>query len=113
MIAFADLLRPDRPIDLPLIVLPRLVKDSEQHDGPSWSTPVRYPCRTIPKPDAQFPDRTFQVIRPGPAELGALLRKKAGHLVDSLEIAVTEVVEPLPDFRLDLKAVQLTHLLFR
>ena len=59
------------------------------------------------KPEPQFPYRVLQVIRPRPAEPGALLGEHAGDLVDPLEVAVAEAVQPVADLRLQLEAVQL------
>lgn len=60
MIMFADLLRPDRPADLPLIMLAGLTEYREQHDQAIGPAPIRYPDRHLMKPDAQFPHGAFQ-----------------------------------------------------
>lgn len=67
---------------------------------------MRYPGRDIAKPDTQLPHRSVQVVRPGSAKLGAFLSHQAAHLVYSLVVAAAEAVEPVADFRLQLKAVQ-------
>jgi hypothetical protein len=71
VITFAYLLRPDRPVDLLLVMLPGLPEHGQQHDRPFSSTPVRDPGRNITQADPQFPDRSVQVIRPRAAEFGA------------------------------------------
>jgi hypothetical protein len=60
--AFAQFLSPDRPVNLPLVVLPGLAERREEHDRPTWSTPARYPGRNIAKPDPQLPYRPLKVI---------------------------------------------------
>lgn len=110
MVAFADLLRPDRPVNLSLIVLFGLTESREQHDRPTRSTPVRHPSCNITQPNTQFPDRPFQVIRPWTTKLGPFFRQETGHLVNPFEIAVTQVVEPLSNLGLNLKAIRLTRL---
>jgi len=51
VIALAEFLRPDCPVDLPLVVLPSLSEHRQEHDPPISSTPVRHPGRNIAKPD--------------------------------------------------------------
>jgi hypothetical protein len=41
MISLAQFLRPDGPVDLPLVMLPGLAEHGEQHDLSLRSTPVR------------------------------------------------------------------------
>jgi hypothetical protein len=48
------------------------------------------------------------VIRPRPAQFGALLREQAAHLIDTLIVAVAETVQPVADLRLQLEAVQVS-----
>jgi hypothetical protein len=48
---FTHLLRPDRLVDLFLVMLPGLPEHSRQHDRPFGSTPVRDPGRNIAQPD--------------------------------------------------------------
>jgi hypothetical protein len=59
MVAHAQFLRPDRPVDLPLVMLPGLAEHGEEHED----------------------------------------------LIDPLEVAVAETVEPVTDLRLKLEAL--------
>jgi hypothetical protein len=63
------------------------------------------PGRDIVKPDPQFPHGTFQVVRSGAAEFGALIGEEPADLVDALVVAVAEAVEPVSDFKLQFEAV--------
>jgi hypothetical protein len=62
VVAHAQFLRADRPVNLPLVVLPGLAEHGEEHDLPIRSTPVRSPGCNIAKPDPQLPDRPLKVI---------------------------------------------------
>jgi len=106
MITLAEFLRPDRPVDLPLLMLSGLAEHCQEHDPPISSTPVGDPGRNIPEPDPQFPDRPVQVIGPRPAEFGALLREHAADFVDSFEVAVAEAVQSVTDFGFELEVIQ-------
>ena len=107
MVALAGLLRADRSFDLPLLMLTGLPEHGQQHDPPIRSTPVRYPRRNIGKPDPQFPDLPFQMIRPRAAKLRLSLGKQPAHLIHALVVAVAEVVQPVQDLRLQLEAIKL------
>jgi hypothetical protein len=63
MVALADLLGPDSAIDLPLVVLAGLAEHGQEHDRPVGRTPVRYPDGGPGKPEPQFPDLAFEVLR--------------------------------------------------
>jgi hypothetical protein len=65
-----------------------------------------YPRRNIAKSKTELPHRPFQVVRLRAAELGAFLGEQAADLIDALVVAVTEAVEPVADFRLQLEAVE-------
>jgi hypothetical protein len=54
--------RPDRPVDLPLIMLAGLAEHGQQHDHTVGPAPIRYPDGHLVKPDAEFPHRALQVI---------------------------------------------------
>jgi hypothetical protein len=41
VLTFAQFLRPDRPVDLPLVVLPGLAEYGQEHDLAVSSTPAR------------------------------------------------------------------------
>src|SRR5262249_27446290 len=105
MVALADLLRSNRSVDLPLIVLPDFAEHREQHDQPLRSTPVSHPAGNVAESDPQLPDRTVQVVRPRAAQLHTLLREHPGHLVDSLEVAIAQAVQPGTNLRFDLEVV--------
>lgn len=107
MVTLADLLRPDRTVNLPLIMLAGLAEYRQQHNRAVGPAPIRYPDRHLVKPEPQFPHRILQVIRPRPAQPGTLLGEHAGDLVDPFEVTVAEAVEPVADLRLQLEAVQL------
>lgn len=97
---------PDRPVDLPLAMLPGLPEHGQQHDRPLSSTPVRDPGCNITQPDPQLPHRSLQVIRPQAAQLGPFLGEQAAFLVDSFEVAVAEATQPVADLRFELEVVQ-------
>jgi hypothetical protein len=80
MVTFACLLHPDRPVDLPLVMLPGFPEHRQEHDLPISST-LRDPRRNITEPDPQLPDRSLQVIGPRTAEFGAFLGEHAAYLV--------------------------------
>jgi len=46
------------------------------------------------------------VIRPRDAQFGALLGEQAAYLIDPLEVAVAETVQPVADLRFELEVVQ-------
>ena len=100
MVTLADLLCPDRPVDLPLVMLAGLAEHRQQHDRAIGPAPIRYPDRNLVKPDTKFPYPSLQMIGPWPTKPGALLREHAAHLVDPFEIAVAQAVQPLVDLRL-------------
>jgi hypothetical protein len=56
MLPFAEFLRPDRPADLPLIMLPGLAEHCQEHDRPLTSTPGRLPLAAT----ARSPTRSSQ-----------------------------------------------------
>src|SRR5947208_12920332 len=87
-------------------MLPGLPEYGQQHDRPLRSTPVRDPGRNIAQPDPQLPDRSLEVIGPRAAQFGALFGEQAAYLVDPLEVAVTEAVQPVADLRFELEVVQ-------
>jgi hypothetical protein len=62
--------------------------------------------RNVTQPDPQLPDRSVQVIRSRAAEFSAFLGEHAADLVDPLEVAVAEAVQPLVDFRFELEVIQ-------
>jgi hypothetical protein len=62
VVTFTELLRPDRPVDLPLIMLAGLAEHGQQHDHAVGPAPIRYPDGQLVKPDAEFPHRAHQVI---------------------------------------------------
>ena len=106
MVTFACLLHPDRPVDLPLVMLPGFPEQRQEHDLPISSTPVRDPRRNITEPDPRLPDRSLQVIGPRTAEFGAFLSEHAAYLVDPLEVAVAEAVQPVANLRFELEVIQ-------
>jgi hypothetical protein len=53
---------------------------------------------------AKFPHWPFQVIRPWVAEFAALLGEQAAYLIHTPEVAVTEALQPVADFRFELCA---------
>ena len=105
MVTLAHLLCPDRPVDLPLVMLPGLPEYGQEHDLPISSTPVGDPGRNITEPDPQFPDLSLQVIGPRATEFGSFPGENAAYLVDSLEVAIAEAIQPVADFRLELEII--------
>jgi hypothetical protein len=106
VVALAQLLRSDGPVDLPLVMLLGLAERCQQHDPSISSTPVGDPRRNITQPDPQLPDWPFQVVRPWAAEFAALLGEHPAYLVDALEIAGAKTVQPVADFRFELEVVR-------
>ena len=92
-------------------MLAGLPKHGQQHDPPIRSTPVRYPCRNIGKPDPQLPNLPFQMIRPRAAELRSPLGEQPAHLIDAFVVTVAEVVQPVPNLSLQLEAIVLVPIL--
>jgi hypothetical protein len=92
VLTLAQHLRPDCPVDLPLVVLPGLPEYGQQYDPSISSTPVRDPRRNITQPDPQLPDLSFQVVRPGAAQFRTLLGKHPAYFVDPLEVVIAEAV---------------------
>jgi hypothetical protein len=106
VVSLAEFLGADCPVDLPLLVLAGLPEGRQQDDSPIRSTPVRYPGRNLAKPDPEFPDGPFQVIRPRPAQFGAPYGEQAADLIDAFVVAVAEAVQPVADLWLQLEAIQ-------
>jgi hypothetical protein len=79
VVTFTCLLRPDRPVDLLLVMLPDLPEHGQEHDHPLSSTPVPDSGRDIAQPDPQFPDRSLQVIGPRAAQFGAPFSASRPH----------------------------------
>jgi hypothetical protein len=92
MVMLTHLLCPDRPINLPLVMLASLAEHRQQHDRAIGPAPIRYPDRYLAKPDPKFPYRALQMIRPWPAEPSAFLREHATQLVDPFEVAAAETL---------------------
>jgi len=106
VLTLAQYLRPDCPVDLPLVVLPGLAEYGKEHDPAISSTPVRDPRRNITQPDPQLPDRSFEVVRPRAAQFRALLGEHPAYFVDPLEVVIAEAVEPIADLWFELEVMQ-------
>ena len=106
MITFAHLLCPNRPVDLPLVMLFGLPEHCQQHDPSISSTPVGDPRCNITKPDPKLPNWSFKVIGPRATKFAPLLGEHAAHFVGTLEIAVAKAVEPVANLRFQFEVVQ-------
>jgi hypothetical protein len=62
VVTLADLLCPDRPVNLPLIMLAGFPEHRQQHDRPIGPAPIRYADRHLVKPEPQFPHCALEVI---------------------------------------------------
>ena len=84
-------------------MLPGLAEHGQEHDRPISSTPVRDPGATSRSRIRSSQTASLQVIRPRAAQFGAFLGEHAAYLVDPLEVAVAEAVQPVADLRFELE----------
>lgn len=101
----AQLLRADRAINLPLVMLPDLAEHGEEDDFPIRSTPVSYPGSNITKPYPQLPNCSIKMVGPRSAQFGTPLCEHPADLIDSLELALGKAIQPVTDFRFELKVI--------
>jgi hypothetical protein len=45
------------------------------------------------------------MVGPGPTEFGSVLRQHPADLIDPLEVAIAETVQPVTDLRLELEVI--------
>ena len=78
VVALAQFLRPDRPVDLPLVMLPGLAEHGEEHDLPIRSTPVRYPrCNIAKQGSRMLRWALIEAVQRNPADSAAGATKNA------------------------------------
>jgi len=110
VVAFTDLLFPDGPVDLPLVVLAGLPKHGQQHDRPVGRTPVRYPDGDVGKPEPQLPYLAIELLGPRSAQRGAPLGEHASNFIDALVIGIAEAFQPVANFGFQLEPVKFLFL---
>jgi hypothetical protein len=90
-------LRPDRPVDVLLVVLAGFAEHDQQHDRPPQQFTRKVILAATSRSRIRRSDRSLQVIWPRAAQFVSLLSEHATYLVDALEIVIAEAAEPVAD----------------